>query len=531
MTKKTVIWLSVLLVACGWLAGCERERERCGVDFNVRLAVPNPLSGGGDTGDVAWVRLTQDGAVAWEDTIDLGGRGQPGGGDVMLHGITGEDEPETNAGSTVSFEMSAYSSANGNIVAVGRTQNFTTCSELGDDMQVPMYLGPANGFAPTRLTDERDGGEAVPLLDGRVFVFGGISAFSYAIYDHMTGQWCADCIENAPAASRIGHTATPLSDGRVLIVGGTDAAGTAQTDVLVFDPASNSFVDPGITLDRTGHAAVLLAGVSAVSNRDRGKVLIAGGTVAEAPTDSLVVIDVDAGSATQLEVSLSSPRRDLAATLLTSGEVVISGGRDAADALSGAVDIYVDGEVLSADFPCSGNSAPDMLCARRAGHKQLVLPDGNLLIVGGDVQAPAGGEAPGAEVFLLADRTALPSTSEPSELPARSGHVATLTSCQDGSCPVLIAGGRDLDGLPAAPVLFHLNLEGATRASPSYGGTVTDLGDVTNDLDRLSASAALLSDGTVLIAGGTSTTSVDHRAGLVFSLCERPLGQESLSCP
>ena len=136
------------------------------------------------------------------------------------------------------------------------------------------------------------------------------------------------------------HTATLLDNGKVLLIGrGNVTIGpgfvTAPCAAQLFNPATQTFSCPGMTGSHMHHTATLLA---------NGMVLVAGGI-----TEELVVRD--SGYSSMMVITNTAEMYDPAtetftlvdgmiyerahhtATLLSSDEVLIVGGRDDAGAL------------------------------------------------------------------------------------------------------------------------------------------------------------------------------------------------------
>jgi YD repeat-containing protein len=158
-------------------------------------------------------------------------------------------------------------------------------------------------------------------------------------------------------------------------------------------------------------------------------------------------------------------------TPLPDGRLLLLGG-DGPTGITGAASI-VD--------PRTGQSIslPTSLTIPRTDHSATVLPDGSVLVIGGRTK---DGMAPIPEVFDPATQTF--STVAMSGGAFRSGHTATLLT--DGR--VLVAGGSAADGKPPASEVWELT---AHTAAPLSGS-----------IDRHGHTATLLGDGRVLIEGG-----------------------------
>lgn len=192
--------------------------------------------------------------------------------------------------------------------------------------------GSAVGIAaPIRLNIARSQGHTVTRLsDGRLLVLGGKSGslgttatVAAELIDPVNGR-----VEqlSSMVQARQGHTATLLADGRVLVAGGDlgDGRVLAMNSAEVFDPRTKTFqlLATPMTLERSSHTATLLK---------NGKVLIAGGQGARQGTVSFSaeVFDPVSGKFESLTPQrLVAPRTYHAATLLESGQVLITGGTD-----------------------------------------------------------------------------------------------------------------------------------------------------------------------------------------------------------
>src|SRR4029077_2754494 len=222
--------------------------------------------------------------------------------------------------------------------------------------------------------------EAVLLADGRVLVTGGRSdnntALSTAeIYDPTTGQFTPTGNMNQP---RIRHAMTLLPNGKVLVTGGRDGVvnffGLASAEI--FDPFANNGIGAFIPIGnmnspRFAHAATLLS---------NGTVLVTGGfngpngtSIATAET-----FDPATNAFTQSGNMITSRARHRA-TLLPDGTVLEAGGIDATNGISAAApaELY---NPATRTFSATGS----MITGREFPEATLLLPNGNVLLSGGD---------------------------------------------------------------------------------------------------------------------------------------------------
>lgn len=258
---------------------------------------------------------------------------------------------------------------------------------------------PATGtFSSTgSMAQGRRQHTATLLENGRVLVTGGY-------FDHICFTASAELFDPATGmfsqtgfmlSERAGHTATLLASGEVLMTGGSngcapDAADDPPWDPLfaeLYEPSSGSFQGAGnMSTTRIHHAAVLL------SNR---KVLVLGGipslqNLHEQPSHPWYaeLYDREAVAFSPI-VGLTISQDRYTATRMTSGLVLIAGGKDAAGMPTAEVELL---------DPNSGAlTRTGALGAARVGHTATLLQDGRVLVTGG---TDANGKALGtAELY------------------------------------------------------------------------------------------------------------------------------------
>ena len=207
------------------------------------------------------------------------------------------------------------------------------------------------------------------LPGGKVLVTGGISGNSVVataeVYNPATGAFSPT---GPMAAARYFHSATLLADGKVLITGGAGENVTVSQAEL-YDPAAGTFSAAGsLALARYNHTAVLLPD---------GKVLIAGGLASPGSGHTATAEIYDPVNKTFSSTnSMSAARAYAKAVLLRTGEVLVIGGHSGAS------------NVLAAETynPGSGSFTKKeaMSVGRMVGHTATLLPDGKVLVAGGD---------------------------------------------------------------------------------------------------------------------------------------------------
>ncbi len=259
---------------------------------------------------------------------------------------------------------------------------------------------------------------------------------------------------------RSGHTATLLTNGLVLVTGGVNSNGSIAS-VELFNPATGSSTLVGDMLTpRNNHTATLLP---------NGKVLIAGHSYWDGMRLWTELYDPIANTLTQTG-DLNVPRTQHAASLLPDGRVLATGGIPA-DASTAEVYDYQTGTwTLLPNYP-----------ATLISHTSTVLTNGQILLAGGWAipPPPALLFVPPSNSFVLTE----------SAVQCRENHTATVLP--DGR--VLIAGGGYGSGYPT--VHASADFFNAATAQFSDAGRMVDA--------RATHTASLLTNGTVLLVGGT----------------------------
>jgi hypothetical protein len=329
---------------------------------------------------------------------------------------------------------------------------------------------PGSHFTPTgALPEYRLGYTATLLLDGRVLIAGGFTdgpdLALAELYDPATGIFSPT---GSMTIAREYPTATLLKDGRVLIVGGDgDSIDTAE----LYDPATGKFTRTGSPIvGRRFHTATLL---------NDGRVLIVGG----GETSTAELYDPATGRFS-LTGSMSAVRYFHTATLLADGRVLVLGGRTVGTGPDGAP----EDDVATAEVydPATGRFGPTGAMSRpREGHAATLLPDGRVLVAGGDtIQVVAAGTngntSSSAELYNPTAGTFRPTGSL---ISGSANPLATLLT--DGH--VLIVSTGPHSG-PTSAELYD-------PASGTFGQVGSPL------KHAVPVSATLLADGRVLLLG------------------------------
>ncbi len=331
--------------------------------------------------------------------------------------------------------------------------------------------------------------KATLLSDGRVLITGGSTAegksSSAELYDPKTGTFSET---GSMSEARTGHTATLLPDGRVLVAGGLPVGSGATAET--YDPQTGRFTATGsMTEARDSQAAVLL--------KD-GRVLIVGGFE---PTTDGTLSPVDGKTSAEIydpssgKFSPTGPmtfeRSNPDATLMPDGRVLVTG-----DSGGYSSEVY---DPATGKFKAAG-------AIGTSGSMNVLLPDGLVLLAGG-YEAMHGSLAtallynPGTGKFMATGSMSTPRYSSASALLA------------DGR--VLVLGGLSLhegnSEITDTAEIYAQPLEIPTPAptpiitpAPTFSGPGGFVATGSMSVPREQAYATTLQDGRVLVTGGTA---------------------------
>lgn len=187
----------------------------------------------------------------------------------------------------------------------------------------------------------------------------------------------------------------------------------------------------------------------------------------------------------RLTAPMSTARTHQTATLLRDGRVLVAGGQTPSNGVVATAELY---------DPTTGRwGMTGTMTAPRAGQTATLLPDGQVLVAGGfNDSAPSGSVLASAELYDPATQRWRPTAGMSS---GRWGQTATLL--RDGT--VLVAGGFFGAASPAQA------LASAALYDPATGQWRDAMPMV---VVRGNATATLLRDGRVLVAGGFATGAV-----------------------
>jgi Galactose oxidase, central domain/Kelch motif len=383
------------------------------------------------------------------------------------------------------------------------------------------------GFASIApMNAARSFGAAVTLHDGRVLVAGGgvtDGPFSAELYDDQKRRWTPSEMTTV----RSGNTATLLGTGKVLVVGGDTSSDPSTAEV--YTPSANSWekVFNDLHSPRTFHTATLLLD---------GRVLVTGGlsSVVGPNLNTAEIFDPGSdpvnGSWTVVN-PMNDGRARHTATLLPSGMVLIAGGDPEVSNSPGAIHALSSAELFD---PTTGIWTPTSpMNDPHSGHTATLLSFGPLnvaldefvvLIAGGigslgDISAVAELYKPSRPVIQPPPPDSTGSWVRAGSMNVtRMFHTATALPAAGGPVirdrQVLVTGGPD----PGNEISTGQTTEIYDLAADSWMLT----GNMQSD--RTGHTAALLSGGRVLLAGGLGgaleTTTGPVQSAEVGTMCD-----------
>lgn len=350
-----------------------------------------------------------------------------------------------------------------------------------------------------QLIEPRYGHSATRLPSGLILITGGFRFPSLGrpaqplgsaeLYDPATG---VSRLAGEMSTLRGGNQATLLVDGRLLVTGESATNPSPESLGLtgsaeVFDPATGRWTSAGrMNTPRVAHTMTLLTD---------GSVLVAGGVDDADDTIASAEIYDPASNSWRYTASMQAARFQHTAVRLPDGTVLVAAGSD---------DDFLGTVIASAERydPVSRTwSTAHHVSIARQWHTATLLPDGDVLVVGGYAThpepAPGGGFNMVPRSYATVDRFGPSgwSVSSPLNIP-RQGHATALLP----GGMVLATGGKDW-------TRTRMEWWGSSGTAEVYDPAIRAwrlVGDMR--VVRGAHTATALADGRVVVIGGYSSS-------------------------
>jgi YVTN family beta-propeller protein len=371
-----------------------------------------------------------------------------------------------------------------------------------------LTFDPSNGAITEQLVSQTGHDMFCPgttyLADGRLLINGGIDAANTTLYDPATAGWSRSGTMNIPRGY---NATTPLADGSALTLGGSWSGGTGNKHGEVWTAGTwrrlsgvpvTPFLQGGGLWNKDAHMWLIPAG--------NGRVLHAG------PQANMAWIDTQGDGAVQA----IGPRGDDTdavtgnVVMYDTGRILKAGGMSG---IGGDNTASRSAYVIDVNGGASTRKVGAMNYARTF-HNSVVLPNGQVIVVGGQTRGVAFSNdfaVLPAEVFdpVSETFTVLPAMTRP-----RNYHSIALLlpdgrvlSAGGGLCGDGCVGNQPNYEILSPPYLF--NPDGSAAARPRITSAPATVGHGTRV--RVNADATVTAFAMVRLSSTTHTVNNDQR--------------------
>jgi hypothetical protein len=369
---------------------------------------------------------------------------------------------------------------------VGITRHFTATGTFSDGSTADVTASAVWATQTSGIASVSNGSASGLALGttGVTATIGAVSAGAQVAV--TTDTWTA--APQMPTERVAGHTATLLASGKLLVAGGVKSGGAGTAAADLFDPVSATWASVApMNVMRASHTATLLTD---------GRVLVTGGsTVSSAAAKGYVnnasaeIYDPVANTWTATP-PMSVARSHHTATLLPDGKVLVVGGENVLYLVEASAEIYDP----VANTWTATRAAP---VSPRSQHTATLLPSGLVLIAGGfDIVQGVLTPLNTAELYDPVLHTTTGTDG--------NGVTTTVTTGMDftATAPMAFAHyGHSATRLPDGRVVVVGGTTTQAEIFDPVAATWTTQAATTSV--HTSHAAVLLPDGRLLIVGGT----------------------------
>lgn len=293
----------------------------------------------------------------------------------------------TSINSATSFSFTNQSSHSwGNRVRLTSNPSSFSNVQVGDWAIMWDSAIPSNGAGTYRISDVDSSGAwvefdrkcmsaarslhtATSLSNGRILVTGGVGGDGTSPLSHVemyqNGIWTARASMSVP---RYGHSAVAISATKVMVMGGYSVGGEPTNTCEIYDVNANTWTSAAVMPDSKVRG---VAGYLSSPN----KVVFAGGRGGlGAPEQTAFVYNVATNAWTSTNMSV--PRVRATGTVISSTKFLVAGGDD-------DLVVHNNGDVYTEGTGWAVTSALSNMASGRTGHAASVMSSGNVLISGG----------------------------------------------------------------------------------------------------------------------------------------------------
>ncbi|MFZ9887777.1 MAG: Kelch repeat-containing protein, partial [Myxococcota bacterium] len=355
-----------------------------------------------------------------------------------------------------------------------------------EELRFPVVIDPLWSATTTMATPRRNAAAAL-LPDGRLWIAGGENLdFSEQFssterYDPATNTWTAGPDLPQPWAR---FEIQPLPDGQLLFVGGITSSVNIATKTYLYNPSNNGWTEGPLWAGARADVDLTLL--------PTGDVLLTGGLSANATplrsTDRFRFANSDFSA----DVDMQTERHRHNTVVLPNGSVLVAGGKGGGQTDLSSVEVLTVG---------SGSTlGAGALTVARSFLEASILPSGQVLVSGGFASGVNPSETSNAREVFDASGARVASGALPKP---RRFHAQELLP----SGHTIVVGGYENDANTDASDAQFFGADG-TPLTPAPVAPVM--------VPRTAFSIHVLADGTLLLAGGRSSSGLLSSVELLY---------------